>query len=74
MTRLTPSVEIKHLRERVAELSAVHASFGIRKSESSLVSFENGHKGWAVCECSLARLLREYSERIGKLCPSPRTP
>lgn len=46
--------KIRTLRERVEELSAIHASLG--------------HPiGWANCECALAKLLRLRSDEIGGL-------
>ncbi len=63
MTRYSQA-KIQQLRERVSELSSVHASLGDFPRGNML---HGSHVGWSSCQCSLARLLREYSEKIEKL-------
>jgi hypothetical protein len=45
--------KIEALRERISDLSAVHASLN--------------HPGWANCQCPLAKVLGEHSAKVLKL-------
>ena len=46
---------LDYLRERRDELAAIHASLGPT------------HQGWSLCDCSLAKLLRERAGEIAKI-------
>jgi hypothetical protein len=50
------AIEIEALRERIRDLSSVHATLGNVE-----------HIGWGNCGCDLAKRLREISEQIQKL-------
>ena len=50
---------VAQLRLRLSELGAIHSSLGWKEG-----MINGSHRGWANCECSLAKLLRQYSDRI----------